>query len=91
MKRGKVSEKERVVVNRYAVRFQPWDDLWCLTGPVGACGRLLFKTARHAASHARWEARETGGVIEVFDPEGQPFKTLRVTGGADSLVNLAES
>lgn len=62
----------------YTVRFQPWDGFWCLSGPVGARGRLLFQSAREAVSHARWEARLKGGTIEVFEPEGRPFKTIRV-------------
>ena len=65
-------------MNRYTVRFQPWDGSWLLSGPVGANGRLLFQTAREAASHARWDARYNGGMIEVYDLGGRPFKTIEV-------------
>ena len=72
-------------MNRYTVRFQPWDGSWLLSGPVGARGRLLFQSAREAASHARWAARSEGGTIEVFDPQGKPFKTIEVE--PDQTVN----
>lgn len=74
------------MVITYTVRFQPWDGSWLLSGPVGARGRLLFQSAREAASHARWAARSEGGTIEVFDPQGEPFKTLEVE--ADETSNL---
>jgi hypothetical protein len=45
---------------------------------VGANGRLLFRSARDAASHARWGAKNTGGTIKVFDAEGQLFKTIEI-------------
>ena len=69
----------------YRVEREPSRGLWLLTGPVGARGHLLFQTAREAASHARWAARCDGGVIEVFDPGGKPFKTISVE--ADETIN----
>ncbi|MDB4488849.1 hypothetical protein N9017_01910 [Akkermansiaceae bacterium] len=76
-------------MNRYEIRFQPWNGSWCLSGPVGATGRLLFTSAKDAASHARWDARRDGGKIEVFDQQGQLFKTITVdedTGTEDGFV-----
>jgi hypothetical protein len=52
---------------------------------VGANGRLLFTSAKDAASHARWDARRDGGKIEVFDQQGQLFKTITVE--ADQSAN----
>jgi hypothetical protein len=75
---------QKSVLPHYSVRFQSRDRSWLLSGPVGARGRLLFQTAREAASHARWAARSSGGVIEVFDPEGQIFKTIEVEGDETS-------
>lgn len=63
---------------RYEVRFQPWDCSWLLSGPVGANGGLLFKSARDAASHARWAAKANGGRITVYDPQGKLFKTIEI-------------
>ena len=65
-------------MNRYEIRFQSWNRLWCLSGPVGASGKLLFQTAREAASHARWDAEAKGGTIEVYDRHGQLFKTIEI-------------
>ncbi len=65
-------------MNQYEVRFQPWDHLWFLSGPVGANGRLLFQSAREAASHARWAAKIKGGVIKVFDAQNNLFKTIEI-------------
>ncbi len=62
----------------YEVQFQPWDHSWCLSGPVGANGGLLFGSAREAVSHARWEAKADGGVISVYDAEGQLFKSIEI-------------
>ncbi|MDA7890962.1 hypothetical protein N9B19_04740 [Akkermansiaceae bacterium] len=56
---------------------------------MGATGRLLFTSAKDAASHARWDARRDGGKIEVFDQQGQLFKTITVdedTGTEDGFV-----
>ena len=63
---------------RYEVKFQPWDHLWELVGPVGVNGRLLFHSAREAANHARWNARAKGGTIKVYDQSGDLFKTIEV-------------
>lgn len=65
-------------MNQYTVKFQPWDGSWCLSGPVGARGKLLFQSAIDAASHARWAAKSHGGVIAVFDAAGKLFKTIEV-------------
>ncbi|MDA7864056.1 hypothetical protein OAL33_00155 [Akkermansiaceae bacterium] len=65
-------------MNRYEIRFQSWNGSWCLSGPVGASGKLLFQTAREAASHARWDAEAKGGTIEVYDRHGQLFKTIEI-------------
>lgn len=61
----------------YRVEREPSRGLWLLTGPVGARGSLLFETGREAVSHSRWAARNKGGTIEVFDPEGPLFKKNR--------------
>ncbi|MFT6181909.1 MAG: hypothetical protein ACI9NQ_001884 [Paracoccaceae bacterium] len=76
-------------MNQYEIKFQPWDGSWCLSGPVGANGELLFQTARYAASHARWAARTEGGVIKVYDTDGQLFKTIETeadVSGGESYV-----
>lgn len=65
-------------MNQYEVKFQPWDHNWLLSGPVGANGGLLFKSAREAASHARWDARADGGRVTVYDAQGKLFKTIKV-------------
>ncbi|MFT7173774.1 MAG: hypothetical protein ACI9NQ_001999 [Paracoccaceae bacterium] len=65
-------------MNQYEIKFLPWDGLWCLSGPVGANGRLLFQSAREAAGHARWDAKTEGGGINVYDDEGKLFKTIEV-------------
>ena len=41
-----------------------------MIGPVGAKGCLRYTTARDAADYARWDARDTGGIIDVLDPTG---------------------
>ena len=74
---------------RYEVKFQPWDRSWLLSGPVGANGGLLFGSARDAASHARWDAKGAGGVISVYDEQGQLFKTIEIApdvSGEDGFV-----
>jgi hypothetical protein len=56
---------------------------------VGANGRLLFRSARDAASHARWAAKTDGGTIKVYDPKGQLFKTIELApdvSGEDGYV-----
>jgi hypothetical protein len=65
-------------VNHYTVRFQPWEASWLLSGPVGANGKLLFGSAKDAASHARWDARTKGGSIKVHDKDGKLFKTIEI-------------
>ena len=45
----------------------------------GGCKRLpRYTTARDAADYARWDARDTGGTIDVFDQQGQLFKKISV-------------
>ena len=51
---------------------------WLLTGPVGAKGYLRYTTARDAADYACWDARDTGGNIDVFDQNGQLFRKISV-------------
>jgi hypothetical protein len=65
-------------VKHYEISFQPWDGSWCLSGPVGANGRLVFQSARDAASHAKWNAKRDGGEIEVFDQQGQLYRTITI-------------
>jgi hypothetical protein len=43
---------------------------------VGAKGCLRYTTARDAADHARWDARDTGGMIEIFDQQGQLYRKI---------------
>ena len=45
---------------------------------MGAKGRLRYTTARDAADYARWDARDTGGNIDVFDQQGQLYRTISV-------------
>lgn len=85
MDMAQAHEEGAGAMNSYTVRFQPWDGSWLLSGPVGARGRLLFQSAREAASHARWEARQAGGTIEVYDSQGRLFKSLKVEG--DQSIN----
>jgi len=65
-------------VNQYEVEFQPWDRSWCLSGPVGANGKLLFQSARDAASYARWDAKTNGGMIKVYAQDGNLFKIIEI-------------
>ena len=56
---------------------------------MGANGRLLFRSARDATSHARWDAKGAGGVISVYDAEGHLFKTIEVApdvSGEDGFI-----
>ena len=62
----------------YEITPQFWNGLWLLSGPVGANGRLLFRSAREAASHARWDAKTSGGTVKVHDPDGKLFKIIKV-------------
>ena len=73
----------------YEVKFQPWSRSWCLSGPVGANGILLFQSARAAVSHARWAAKASGGTITFFDPKGKLFKIIEIEpnlSGEDGFV-----
>ncbi len=54
-------------VPTYRVEYEPSRASWLLTGPVGAKGFLRYVTARDAAEYARWDARDSGGTIDVFD------------------------
>ena len=62
----------------YEVKFQPWDRSWCLSGPVGSNGRLIFSSAREASSFARWDAKRIGGTIRIHDEQGALFKTIEI-------------
>jgi hypothetical protein len=73
----------------YSITFQPWSGNWELVGPVGGNGRLLFTSARDAASHARWDAKAKGGTIKVHDKDGKLFKTIKIEAdesGEDGLI-----
>jgi hypothetical protein len=54
---------------------------------VGAKGYLRYTTARDAADYARWDARDTGGSIDVFDKYGQLYREICIN--ADALANSA--
>ena len=62
----------------YEVRLESPPGSWCLSGPVGANGGLLFQSAQDAASHARWAARAKGGTINVYDQDGKLFKSIDI-------------
>jgi hypothetical protein len=72
-------------VPTYRVQYEPSRGSWTLTGPVGAKGCLRYTTARDAADYARWDARNSGGKVEVFGIEGKLFKTIEVE--ADERIN----
>ncbi|MEN8865702.1 MAG: hypothetical protein ABF381_08985 [Akkermansiaceae bacterium] len=74
-------------VPTYRVEYEPSRGSWRLTGAVGAKGCLRYTTARDAADHARWDARDTGGIIDVFDQSGQLFRKSSVK--ADALADSA--
>ncbi|MDA7607348.1 hypothetical protein OAL53_02835 [Akkermansiaceae bacterium] len=74
-------------VPTYRVEYEPSRGSWLLTGPVGAKGCLRYTTARDAADYARWDARDTGGIIDVFDHQGQLFREISVK--ADALADSA--
>jgi hypothetical protein len=74
-------------VPTYRVEYDPSRGSWLLTGPVGAKGFLRYVTARDAADYARWDARDTGGIIDVFDQQGQLFRKISVK--ADALADSA--
>ncbi|MDA7540895.1 hypothetical protein N8649_02135 [bacterium] len=39
---------------------------------------LRYTTARDAADYARWDARDTGGTIDVFDQQGRLYRVIKV-------------
>ncbi|MDB4472873.1 hypothetical protein N9078_01505 [bacterium] len=63
-------------VPTYRVEYDPTRGSWLLTGPVGAKGCLRYKTARDAADYACWDARDRGGIIDVFDQQGRLFRSI---------------
>ncbi len=63
-------------VPTYRVEYEPSRGSWLLTGPVGAKGYLRYTTARDAADYARWDARDSGGNIDVFDQRGRLFRSI---------------
>ena len=65
-------------VPTYRVEYEPSRGSWLLTGPVGAKGCLRYTTARDAVEYARWDARDKGGTIDVFDQQGQLFRKISV-------------
>ena len=74
-------------VPTYRVEYEPSRGSWLLSGPVGAKGFLRYTTARDAAYYARWDARDSGGTIDVFDQQGQLFRKISVK--ADELADSA--
>ena len=54
-------------VPTYLVEYEPSRGSWLLIGPVGAKGCLRYTTARDAADYASWDARNRGGIIDVFE------------------------
>ena len=65
-------------VPTYRVEYEPSRGSWLLTGPVGAKGCLRYTTARDAVEYARWDARDTGGNIDVFDQQGRLYRVIKV-------------
>ena len=39
---------------------------------------LRYTTARDAADYACWDARDTGGTIDVFDKQGRLYRVIKV-------------
>jgi len=72
-------------VPTYRVEYEPSRGSWLLIGPVGAKGCLRYTTARDAADYACWDARDSGGTIDVFDYQGQLFRKISVKAD-DSLA-----
>ncbi|MDA7623691.1 hypothetical protein OAE34_02090 [Akkermansiaceae bacterium] len=68
----------QVPVPTYRVEYEPSRGSWLLSGPVGAKGYLYYQTARDAADYARWDARDTGGTIDVFDQQGRLYRVIKV-------------
>ena len=60
----------------YRVEYEPFRGSWLLSGPVGAKGFLGYTTARDAADYARWDARDRGGKIDVFDQQRRLFRSI---------------
>jgi len=65
-------------VPTYRIEYEPSRGSWLLTGPVGAKGCLRYTTARDAADYARWDARDSGGNIDVFDQQGGLLRKISV-------------
>ena len=65
-------------VPTYRVEYELSRGSWLLTGPVGAKGCLYYQTARDAADYACWDARDTGGTIDVFDQQGRLYRVIKV-------------
>ena len=63
-------------VPTYRVEYEPSRGSWLLTGPVGAEGCLYYQNARDAADYACWDARDSGGNIDVFDQQGRLFRSI---------------
>ena len=72
-------------VPTYRVEYEPSRGSWLLTGPVGAKGCLRYRTSRHAADYARWDARDRGGKIDVFDQQERLFRSIVIE--ADELAD----
>ena len=72
-------------VPTYRVEYEPSRGSWLLTGPVAAKGYLRYTTARDVVEYARWDARDSGGTIDVFDHQGQLFRKISVKAD-DSLA-----
>ncbi len=66
----------QAAIPTYRVKYEPSRGSWLLTGPVGAKGCLYYQTARDAADYARWDARDTGGTIDVLDQQGQLYRKI---------------
>ena len=39
---------------------------------------MLFQSTRDAVSYSRRAAQADGGMITVFDPQGEPFKIIEI-------------
>ena len=74
-------------VPTYRVEYEPSRGSWLLTGPVGAKGCLYYQTARDAVEYARWDARNRGRKIDIFDQQRRLFRKISVK--ADELADSA--
>ncbi len=74
-------------VATYRVEYEPSRGSWLLSGPVGAKVCLRYKTAWDAADYACWDARDSGGTIDVFDQNGQLYRKICIK--ADALADSA--